>query len=77
MELRRDEDRRRVEGGGEKQGRHRGSETREREKAKGREGKRRKLYHGKSQRRREKKGEAVPLLQPFPSPALQQPRHPR
>ena len=38
MELRRDEDKRRVEGGGEKQGRHRGSETREREKAKGREG---------------------------------------
>ena len=35
MGLRKDEDRRRVEGGGEKQGRHRGSETREREKAKG------------------------------------------
>ena len=49
--------------------RHRGVETREREREKGREGKRRKLYHGKSQRRREKKGEAVPLLQPFPSPS--------
>ena len=62
----REEGRNKGDIGAQRQGRER----------KQREEKGRKLYHCGGQGRRQKKEEVVPLLQPFPSPALEQPRHP-
>lgn len=70
--LRKDEDRRRVEGGGEKQGRHRGSETREREKAKGREGKETLPWWGSGEKTEGRGSSAPAAALSFPCPGTPQ-----